>query len=452
MGLLLALALTTSLFAEDWPEWRGLGRLGEIKESGLLESFPEKGLTVKWRTPIRSGYTGPAVSKGRVFVTDFARVSASTGPALTAGYNGRRASGLEGKERAMALDEKTGKVLWTREWDSDYTGIMESYAIGPRATPTVDGDRVYVQGTMGQLICLSASTGEILWQKNYIKEFGLKVPVWGMTASPLVDGPRVVVIAGGAGESLVMAFDKLTGKLVWKAIEVKQGGPGYAPPTIINASGVRQLIIWHPEGVTSLNPVNGEQHWDLPWNNRSSGMIVATPIQQGNRLFFSSFYHGPFMVELDPGAPKAKLAWKGSSESEINTDGLHSSFSTPVMDGDYIYGVCSYGQFRCLDARTGKRVWETQQVTVEKARWASAFLVRYKDRYFINNDRGELIIAKLSPEGYQEISRTELIKPTFTLGIGRRERKAVHWSHPAYANRTLYTRNDEEIIAVSLAR
>jgi outer membrane protein assembly factor BamB len=146
------------------------------------------------------------------------------------------------------------------------------------------------------------------------------------------------------------------------------------------------------------------------------------------------------------------MAWKGASESEIDTDGLHSITSTPVMDGNYIYGVCSYGQLRCLDARTGKRIWETQALTKEKARWATAFLVRHQDRYFINNDRGELIIAKLSPEGYQELARTALIKPTATAGIGRRELKAVNWTHPAYANRTLLTRNDEELIAVSISK
>ena len=158
------------------------------------------------------------------------------------------------------------------------------------------------------------------------------------------------------------------------------------------------------------------------------------------------------MMDLDAAKPKAKLAWKGSSESEITTDGLHSITSTPVIDGEHIYGICSYGQLRCLDVSTGKRVWETQAVTKEKARWASAFIVRHGDRYFINNDRGELIIAKLSPAGYEEISRTALIKPTSTAGIGRRELKAVNWTYPAYADRTLYTRNDEEIIAVSLSK
>jgi len=276
--------------------------------------------------------------------------------------------------------------------------------------------------------------------------------VGGMAAPPLVDGPRVIAIAGGADNADVVALDKMNGKVLWKAIGVEVAGPGYAPPFLLEAGGVPQLIIWHPSAVSSLDPATGQLLWELPWNVKTSGLIVGTPVRQGNRLFLSCFYNGPFMIHLDPAAPKATLAWKGRTDSEIDTDGLHSIISTPVLDGDYIYGVCSYGQFRCLDARTGKRVWETQAVTVEKARWASAFLVRHEDRYFINNDRGELILAKLSPEGYREISRAQLIKPTATAGIGRRQLGAVHWSHPAYANRTLYTRNDEEIIAVSLEK
>ena len=452
MHLTILILSAVVAFADDWPEWRGKGRVGEFNEPGILETFPSTGLKVKWRTPVRAGYSGPAVAAGRVYVTDFRTLRPDEHPTMGPEMNMRRASGLEGKERAIALDEKTGKILWTQEWDADYTGTMESYAIGPRATPTVDGDRVYVEGTMGHLLCLNAATGAVLWKKDFVKEFGLKIPVWGMTSPPIVDGQRVIAIVGGRGEAKVMAFDKLTGKVIWKALSSERDDTGYAPPFLLQAGGARQLIIWHPQAVSSLNPSTGEVLWELPWNVKGSGLIVGTPVLSGNKLFLSSFYFGSFMMHLDPASPKAEMAWRGSSESEINTDGLHSIISTPVIEGNYIYGVCSYGQFRCLDARTGKRVWETQEVTKEKARWASAFLVRHKDRYFINNDRGELIIAKLSPEGYKEISRTFLIKPTATAGIGRRELKAVHWSHPAYANQTLYTRNDEELIAVSLAK
>jgi outer membrane protein assembly factor BamB len=157
------------------------------------------------------------------------------------------------------------------------------------------------------------------------------------------------------------------------------------------------------------------------------------------------------MLELERDGTGAGVLWQGKSSSEIDSDGLHALIATPVIDGNFIYGVCSYGQFRCIDACTGARVWETLEVTGEKARWATAMIVRNGDRYFINNDRGELIIARLIPSGYHETSRTRLIKPTSRPG-NRRQAGAVNWSHPAYANRRIYARNDEEIIAASLGR
>jgi outer membrane protein assembly factor BamB len=208
------------------------------------------------------------------------------------------------------------------------------------------------------------------------------------------------------------------------------------------------LIIWHPTAVVSLDPETGQVHWQQPFRI-NMGLTLATPVLSGSLLLVSSFYNGSMLLDL--AREKASLIWKGKSDSEIQTDGLHTLINTPVIDGDYIYGICSYGQFRCLNMTTGERVWETMEVTKEKVRWASGFIVRQGDRYFINNDRGELIIAKLSPQHYEEISRTPLIKPTSNSG-NRRELGAVNWSHPAYANRHIVARNDEEIISVSLEK
>ena len=165
----------------------------------------------------------------------------------------------------------------------------------------------------------------------------------------------------------------------------------------------------------------------------------------------SAFFSGARLYRLDLENPVSTMVWKSESESAVDTDKLHSLMATPVIDGDYIYGFCSSGQLRCLRRATGERVWESQQATVERTRNVSGFIVRHGDRYFINNDRGELIIARLSAQGYQEISRAELIRPTTAMGANRRERKAVNWVHPAYANRHIYIRNDDRIISVPLA-
>jgi outer membrane protein assembly factor BamB len=426
--LLAAICSLQPVLADDWPEWRGKGRKGIWNESGVLDKFPDNGLTIAWRAPVHSGFAGPAVASGRVFVTDFERFT-----------------GTAGKERIVCLNEKSGKVLWTQEWDVDYQGI--SYGTGPRATPTVDGDRVYVVGASGILLCLDARTGKVTWQKNYVKDYGTQIPTWGITSAALVDGDRLITIVGGKPDAKVMAFDKMTGKEIWRSLP-SDSEQGYCQPVIFELGGLRQLIIWHPTAVVSLDPATGKVYWQQPFRIHM-GMTLATPVFSGSRLLVSSFYNGSML--LDVAKESASVIWKGKSDSEINTDGLHAVVNTPVIAGDYVYGICSYGQFRCLSLKTGERVWETMEVTKEKARWASGFCVHNGDRYFINNDRGELIIARLSPEGYQEISRATLIKPTSNSG-NRRELGAVNWSHPAYANRHIVARNDEEIISASLEK
>jgi outer membrane protein assembly factor BamB len=432
-AVVVALA-TATLVADDWPEIRGKGRLGVWTETGIVDRFPDAGLPVLWRTPVRAGFAGPAVAAGRVFLMDYIETQKP-----------------RGNERALALDEKTGKVLWTQEWAVDYRGI--SYGIGPRATPTVDGDRVYFAGADGKLLCLRAATGDILWRKDYVADYGADRSKWafdwGFSSSPIVEGALVIALVGGRDSSKVVAFDKVTGKEAWRALG-SDTELGVAQPIVVTAGGVRQLIVWYPGAVASLNPATGKMFWEQPYKVGAS-MTVATPVVNGPFLFFTNFYDGPLMLSLDDHQPTATVLWKGESDNEIQTDGLHSTIATPAILGDYIYGICSYGQFRCLRMKTGERVWETQALTRERVRWASGIIVRNGDRLFVNNDRGELIIVKPGPEGYQEVSRTELLKPTSPPG-NRRALVTVNWSHPAYANKHIYARNDEEIICASLAQ
>jgi outer membrane protein assembly factor BamB len=417
--------------AADWPEWRGSGRHGVWNETGILNAFPKSGLEVKWRVPVRGGFSGPAVADGRVYVLDFLRESRNLGV-----------------ERILCLDEESGETVWAQEWEADYTGIQYVYASGPRATPTVDGEHVYALGASGILVCLRTKDGSIVWQRSYQEEFGSSIPVWGYAGAPLVDGERLICLVGGEPDAKLVAFDKSTGKELWRALS-GETEPGYSSPVIFEAGGRRQLIMWHTQAVTSLDPATGEVFWEKPFPVHIN-LNVTTPVLSDGRLLVSAFYNGSLLLKLDPDRPGAREMWRGSSSSEIKTDGLHALISTPVIAGDYIYGIGSYGHLRCLQASTGERVWETLDVTGENARWASGLIVRNGDRYFINNDAGELIIARFSPEGYEEIDRTTLIEPTSVSG-NRRKAGAVNWSHPAYANRHIVARNDREIIRASLA-
>lgn len=424
-------SLILPLSAADWPEWRGTGRLGIWEEEGILEKFPEGGLTRQWEVPLLAGYAGPAVSEGRVFITDYKMGSEIP---------------TRGTERALCLEEETGKTLWELPWPADY-GVL-NYNSGPRATPTVDGDRVYILGAMGQLYCLDVKTGAIIWEKNYMKDFGAQPPIWGFAAAPIIYKNLLICLSGADEGGKVIALDKMTGAEAWRALD-PNSEPGYVAPMIIHAGGADQLIIWEPQALNSINPATGEIYWQQEFTIKMNAPL-ASPVWNGDRLFVSAFYNGPLMMKLDTTAPRATLVWQGKSDSELKTDGLHCCHSTPLIFNDHVYGICSFGQFRCLDANTGQRKWESLEVTKENKRWALGFIVQHKDRFFINNDRGELIICKLAPEGYTEIDRAKLIIPT-TGNAGKRELEFVNWTHPAYANRHLLTRNDEQIIRVSLA-
>lgn len=434
-ALIISLFLSSLLRADDWPQWLGPQRDGVWRETGIVEKFPEGGPKVRWRVPVNAGYTGPAVANGRVYVMD--RKAASTAKLPRSAFDRGE---IPGNERVLCLNEADGKVIWEHTYDCPYT---VSYAAGPRATPLVSGGKVYTLGTEGHLLCLDAEKGTVLWSRDFKKDFGARTPVWGFAGHPLLNGNKIICLAGGPG-SVAVAFDKDSGAVLWKALTARE--PGYCPPTIIEAGGTRQLIIWHPQAVNSLNPETGEVYWSDAWEIRS-GLSIATPRQSGDLLLLSAFYNSSHCYKLDATKPEAKLLWQGDSFSEKKTETLHSLMSTPFIEGGYIYGVCSYGELRCLKLETGERVWETFEATTKSpVRWGNAFLVKHADRFFLSNELGDLIIAKLTPNGYEEISRAHLLEPTNTDA-----RRKVVWSHPAFANKSVYLRNDAELVCVSLA-
>ncbi|MBI5772655.1 MAG: PQQ-like beta-propeller repeat protein [Verrucomicrobia bacterium] len=434
---LVVLLASLPVRAEDWPQWLGPQRDGVWRETGILEKFPEGGPKLRWRAPLGNGYSGPAVAKGRVYVMD--RVP-STERRSAPGGGGKQRGALLGSERVLCFNEADGRLIWKHEYDCPYD---VAYPSGPRVTPTVHEGKVYTLGTEGNLLCLDAGTGKVLWSFDYKKELGVSSPTWGFSANPLIDGKKIIVIARGQG-STAMAFDKDTGKEIWRALSARE--PGYCPPVIFEAGGKRQLIIWHPEAVNSLDPETGKVYWIEPFQIRS-GLTVPTPRKMGDKLFVTAFYNGPMMFKLDADKPAATVLWRGNTASERNTDKLHSIIATPFLKDGHIYGVDSYGEFRCLKADTGERLWETYAATGGKSdRWATTFIVKHGSRFFLPNEKGDLIIARLTPKGYEEISRAHLIEPT-----NHDARRPVVWSHPAFANRNIYLRNDGEMRCYSLA-
>jgi len=438
--LRIALALllvTVVLQADDWPQWLGPNRDAEWRESGILERFPASGLKVRWRAPLGSGYTGPAVAHDRVFVMDRKLAAGAKNP-----ENLFKRGSIPGTERIACFSQHTGALLWEHRYDSAYT---VSYPKGPRATPTVSDGRVVTLGAEGDLHCLNVESGNVMWHRNLKNTYGTKTPTWGFAAHPLIDGERVISLVGGEG-SAVVAFDVRSGKEVWRALTTKD--IAYCPPVIYEIGGVRQLIVWLIDGVHSLNPNTGEVIWSHDWVIRGGGAIAMPRLHDGDRLFMASFFNGSLMLRVNRQGTAVQKDWISPKISAKDTTFLHSLNSVPWLGDGHIFGVCNYGQLRCLQIEDGRRIWETlDALQIEKPRRnANAFIVKHEDRFFLCPDNGDLVIAELSAKGYVELDRVKLIEPTDRDGGS-----PIVWSHPAFAGRCVFARNDREIICVSLA-
>jgi outer membrane protein assembly factor BamB len=410
--------------ADDWPQWGGPQRDLVWRESGIVETLPDVDsatgmLPRMWTAKIGAGYAGPAVADGRVFVTD------------------RLAD--DNLERTLCFDADSGKELWKHEYDAPYT---ISYSLGPRAAPTVDGNRVYVLGAVGHLFCFDVASGDIVWQKYLPTDFGTEVPVWGMAAAPLVDSEQLILLAGGKPDRMVISLNKNTGDLLWSALDGKE--PGYCPPVILEFGGERQLVVWHPDAVVGLDPKSGSKLWEAPFPVQF-GLTIPMPRKLGTRLFVTSFYDGPLMIDLGPNGRTPHVLWRTNPKNtEKKNDSLHAIMCTPIVTEDFIYGVGSYGELRCLETETGRVVWETREATGPE-RWSNAFLIPHEDRVILCNEHGEIIFAKLSGDGYKQLSRAKMIEPTQPI-----QRRMTVWSHPAFAMGSIFARNDGELIRVNL--
>jgi len=422
IGLILSSVAASK--GDDWPQWRGPQRDAVWRETGLVEKFDETQIKPVWRAPISGGYSGPTVADGRVYVTD-------------------RVIKPDQKERVHCFDAKTGKPIWSYDYDCQYRGV--DYDAGPRASVQIDDDRAYALGAMGHLHCFNAADGKIIWKRDLAEDFDVDMPVWGISASPVIEGDLIVAQIGGKPNACLVALDKKTGEKRWTALD---DAACYSAPIVIDQANRRVLVCYTGERVVGLDPTSGELLWAHPFPPVRMIIGVATPVVYKDYLFVTDFFNGSLLLKLNQDKPQVTEVWQRRGENEQNTDALHSIIATPIIAGDHIYGIDSYGELRCLDLATGDRVWEDLSL-MPKARWATAHIVPNGDRFWIFTERGELVIGKLSPQGFTEIDRAKLIEPTLEQ---LRRRGGVCWSHPAYADRHIFVRNDEEILCANLTK
>jgi outer membrane protein assembly factor BamB len=403
--------------ADDWTQFRGPNRDAVWSETGLLDTFPPGGVKVRWRVPVGGGYSSPVVVAGRVYLA------------------WSEWKGAKAWELLRCFDETTGAAQWTYSYPVGYDPSWwdANQHDGPRATPTLHQGRLYEIGANADLYCLEASDGRVLWKKPLAAEYQLGDHRC-ITPSPLIEGELLILILGGKPDAGVVAFDRNTGKEVWRALEPQWS---YSSPIIVEAGGQRQLIVWTARGVTSLDPRSGKVWWRELHDFGSGPSLVATPVARGDLLLVSGM-----MFRLESDRPAATLLWP---DSPAPARRVLSSTSMPLLQGGYVYSERLNGLLVCLEAGSGKQVWRSNQVTGTGG-GAAIHLTANGNGVWIFTDQGNLIRARLGPEGYQELSRSRLLEPTTPFG----NRKVV-WAPPAFANRHVFARNERELLCASLA-
>lgn len=400
---------------DDWPQFRGPTRDSVWNEVGILQNFPADGLKIRWRVPVKAGNSSPVVARGRVYVTDL------------------EAHKPKAWERVHCYDEKTGKLLWIHRDEVNYPDNYNTEnPTGPCPTPIIETDRIFTLGSTGHLLCIDTQEGKVVWKKNLGKDYQM-VDRPNLTPCPLIEGDLLIVVIGGKPGACVVAFDKRTGKEVWRALD--DPPRAFSSPIVISAGGKRQLIVWTPAAVTSLSPETGKTWWRELIATRED-YAGASPVFQDDQLLVSGL-----MFELDRDKPSASVLWPERKSLSVR---ILSNTCMPLIQGEQVYAAKISGRFVCLDRRTGEQIWETDKLTHQQ-NYASIHLAPNGDSVLMFTDEGNLIRARLDRAGYHELSRVHLVDPTFLVN----GRKLV-WAPPAYANGHVFARNGKELICASL--
>jgi outer membrane protein assembly factor BamB len=397
---LLALCAAGPLHAADWPGWLGPKRTGASSETGLVTTWPSTGPKVLWQAKGGDGYSSIAVADGK---------------AVTLVQRG-------GQQWVVALDAVKGTELWATPLAPAY---KNDYGNGPRSTPAIEAGMVYVQSVTGPLACLNAKDGAIVWKKDLLKEFGAKNISWGLSASPLIEGDLVLAVPGSK-QAGVAAFDKKTGELVWKLGDDKAA---YASPIAVDVGKQRQIIFFTASGLLAASP-QGKELWRVPWETEFD-CNICTPLVIGDKLFVTSGEQvGSAVFQLQPeGPPKAIWRLEGKASPMTNY------WANSVTQDGYLYGL--HGEFnkperialRCVEAATGKVKWS-------KEGFGKASVLLADGHLFLTTKKGDLVLARATPEQYEEKARVTL------LGENR--------TAPTLANKRLYLRDREKIICLDV--
>jgi outer membrane protein assembly factor BamB len=381
----------------DWPQWRGPERNGVSKDTGLIKQWPSSGPQRTWSiSNLGEGFGSIAIKGDRIFVQG-TKESASV---------------------IFCLNRADGKTVWSAALGPK---VNEGRGNGPRSTPTIDNDRVYVLTENGDLACLRAPDGSPVWRKNILKEFGGSNPGWLISESPLIDGDRVIVTPGGRGASIV-ALDKMTGKEIWRSKDLSDEA-GYSSAIAADVGGVRTIMNFTSRAAVGVRASDGK----LMWRNSSAANGTAncsTPVFADGKVFFTSDYGtGAALLGLSAQGGEVK------AQELYFTKEMKNHHGGVVLLNGYLYGFSGSSGLTCIDFATGKRMWVNRSVGKGSLAYADGML-------FLLSEKQVVGLAEANPNAYVERGR-------FSIPDQGKD----SWAYPVVVGGKLYIRDQETLTA-----
>ena len=381
----------------SWPDFRGANRDGRYDAASIRTNWPSEGLPRLWKQPIGLGYASFVVANGLAFTIEQRR----------------------NREVAAAYDAATGREMWTNSWEGEFVESMGGD--GPRATPTYHQGRLFVLGALGELRCLDASSGKVVWRRDILADNNAANIDWGMAASPLIVDDKVIVLPGGSAGRSVVAYHKTTGEPIWHALDDRQA---YTSPMLATIAGVRQIVVVSATRVMGLVPEDGRLLWDYPWST-SQGINVAQPVLlDGDRIFMSAGYsHGAAVFEV------AKTAQTFTTRTVWENNRMKNKFSSSLLHKGHLYGL-DESILACIDAATGELKWKA-------GRYGYGQVMLAGDHLIVLTEHGDVVLVKATPERHEEVASFSAIE-------------GKTWNHPVIADGRLLVRNLREMAAFDI--
>lgn len=390
-SLVLALLLALDTYASDWPHWRGPDRDGKVKADGFDPAFGKDGIDITWSADIGVGFTGVTVAGGKAF---------------TAGWN-------DGKTTFYCFNAKTGRKLWdhsfpTKKYDNLNVG-------GPSGSAAVAGEHVYHQARDGKLFCYKTSGG-VVWEKDLVAQYGVKVPQWGFSGSPVVIDDTLYIDIGR-----IVALNKKTGRQVWKTDDF---GPAYSTPAPFAFKGKDYLAVFPKSGLYILERDTGNKVAHQPWQT-NYGVHAATPVVIDDKILISSEYNNGCALLQFNGTGLATL-WENRN--------LRQKMGTPLYHEGTFYGFDST-KLTAVDAVTGEEKWNQRGL-------GHGTLIMAGDTLIVLSDKGEVLAATASPNAFKPITRTKVIDGDSTI-----------WTGPTLADGMLYIRGSKgKLVCIDVSK